>query len=209
MFLELSNGFTNTILIFILTLLFSLPLGIGIYYLKSSKILPIRALFSFFVSLMRGTPLMLQLMFVYFGPYYIFGFRSPDRFFAVIVTFSLNYSCYFAEIYRGGFEAIHKSQFEAAKIMGLSKALTFRKIILPQVIKIIIPSITNEVITLVKDTSLAMVIAVSETFTIAKSMAARDASISPYVAVAIFYFFMNYLVEYIMKKIERKIKNNA
>lgn len=205
MFLELSRGFKNTILIFLLTLIFSLPLGVIVYYLKKSSIKLVRIIASIFISVLRGTPLMLQLMFIYFGPYYLFNLKSPNRFFAVILTFALNYSAYFAEIYRGGFESIDNGQYDAAKILGLSKLSTFRKIIFPQVIKIVLPSITNEVITLVKDTSLAMVIAVSETFTVAKAMVARDSSMKAYVAVAIFYYVANYIVAFTMKKIEKRI----
>ncbi|MCI5839651.1 MAG: amino acid ABC transporter permease [Peptoniphilaceae bacterium] len=203
-FKELFLGFKNTILIFFITLFISLPLGIVVYYLKKSKNRVIRIIFSVFISVMRGTPLMLQLMFTYFAPYYLFNLKSPDRFLAVILTFSLNYSAYFAEIFRGGFSSIDNGQYDAAKIIGLSKWKTFKKIIFPQVLKIVLPSITNEVITLVKDTSLAMVIAVSETFTVAKAMAARESSMIPYVAVAVFYYIANYLVAFIMELLEKR-----
>lgn len=205
LFTELSTGLTNTLLIFFLTLIFSLPLGLVVLLGKKSKITPVRWLVNIYISIMRGTPLMLQLMFVYFGPFYIFGMPSPGRFKAVLVAFILNYSAYFAEIYRGGLDAIPKGQYEAAQVLGLNKFQTFIKIILPQVIKTVLPSITNEIMTLVKDTSLAMVISVSETFTVAKAMAAREASMAPYVAVAGFYYFMNYIVGFIMGKIENRL----
>lgn len=142
---------------------FSLPLGLLICFGRMSKNLAIRGIVSAYISVMRGTPLMLQLMVVYFGPYFIFGIRISMGYslIAVFIAFSINYAAYFAEIYRGGIESISAGQYEAAKILGYSKAQTFFRIILPQVIKRILPSVTNEVITLVKDTSLAFVVAVS------------------------------------------------
>ncbi|MDU2292445.1 MAG: amino acid ABC transporter permease [Peptococcus niger] len=203
MLIELSQGFRNTLAIFFITLALAMPLGFVVMLLKKSRFKPVSLLTTFYISVMRGTPLMLQLMFVYFGPYYLFSLSSPDRFRAAIVAFVFNYAAYFAEIYRGGFEAIPRGQLEAAEVLGLSKAQTFFKIQLPQVMKTVMPSITNEVITLVKDTSLAMVISVSETFIIAKAMAAREASMTPYLAVAAFYYAMNYLVAFIMNRIEK------
>lgn len=203
MLIELSQGFRNTLAIFFITLALAMPLGFVVMLLKKSRFKPVSLLTTFYISVMRGTPLMLQLMFVYFGPYYLFGLSSPDRFRAAIVAFVFNYAAYFAEIYRGGFEAIPRGQLEAAEVLGLSKAQTFFKIQLPQVMKTVMPSITNEVITLVKDTSLAMVISVSETFIIAKAMAAREASMTPYLEVAAFYYAMNYLVAFIMDRIEK------
>lgn len=203
MLIELSQGFRNTLAIFFITLALAMPLGFVVMLLKKSRFKPVSLLTTFYISVMRGTPLMLQLMFVYFGPYYLFSLSSPDRFRAAIVAFVFNYAAYFAEIYRGGFEAIPRGQLEAAEVLGLSKAQTFFKIQLPQVMKTVMPSITNEVITLVKDTSLAMVISVSETFIIAKAMAAREASMTPYLAVAAFYYAMNYLVAFIMDRIEK------
>lgn len=205
MFVELSQGFRNTLLIFGITLVLSMPLGFLVLLAKKSRFLPLSLLTTFYISVMRGTPLMLQLMFVYFGPYYLFGWDSPARFKAAIVAFVLNYAAYFAEIYRGGFEAIPRGQLEAAEVLGLSRRQTFFKIQLPQVMKTVMPSITNEVITLVKDTSLAMVISVNETFIIAKAMAAREASMLPYIAVAIFYYAMNYLVAFVMDRIEKRM----
>ena len=158
-------------------------------------------------SVMRGTPLMLQLMVVYFGPYFIFGIRISMGYslIAVFIAFSINYAAYFAEIYRGGIESISAGQYEAAKILGYSKAQTFFRIILPQVIKRILPSVTNEVITLVKDTSLAFVVAVSEMFTIAKQIASAQTTMMPFVIAAVFYFVFNLLVAIVMDKIEKKL----
>ena len=167
----------------------------------------IRGIVSAYISVMRGTPLMLQLMVVYFGPYFIFGIRISMGYslIAVFIAFSINYAAYFAEIYRGGIESISAGQYEAAKILGYSKAQTFFRIILPQVIKRILPSVTNEVITLVKDTSLAFVVAVSEMFTIAKQIASAQTTMMPFVIAAVFYFVFNLLVAIVMDKIEKKL----
>ena len=184
---------------------FSLPLGLLICFGRMSKNPAIRGIVSAYISVMRGTPLMLQLMVVYFGPYFIFGIRISMGYslIAVFIAFSINYAAYFAEIYRGGIESISAGQYEAAKILGYSKAQTFFRIILPQVIKRILPSVTNEVITLVKDTSLAFVVAVSEMFTIAKQIASAQTTMMPFVVAAVFYFVFNLLVAIVMDKIEK------
>lgn len=204
---QLAGGMGTTILIFVLTLLFSLPLGLLIAFGRMSKNIVIRTLTKIYISLMRGTPLMLQLLVVYFGPYYIFGVNisSAYRAYAVIIAFSINYAAYFAEIYRGGIESMSKGQYEAAKVLGYTKAQTFFIIILPQVIKRILPSVTNEVITLVKDTSLAFSIAYAEMFTIAKSIAASQKSMIPFVAAAVFYYVFNFLVAALMEYWEKKL----
>lgn len=204
---QLAGGMGTTILIFVLTLLFSLPLGLLIAFGRMSKNIVIRTLTKIYISLMRGTPLMLQLLVVYFGPYYIFGVNisSAYRAYAVIIAFSINYAAYFAEIYRGGIESMPKGQYEAAKVLGYTKVQTFFIIILPQVIKRILPSVTNEVITLVKDTSLAFSIAYAEMFTIAKSIAASQKSMLPFVAAAIFYYVFNFLVAALMEYWEKKL----
>ena len=151
---------------------------------------------------------MLQLLVVYFGPFYVFEIKiSPGyRFIAVIIAFSINYAAYFAEIYRAGIESISIGQYEAAKILGYNRVQTFFKIILPQVIKRILPPVTNETITLVKDTSLASVIAMSEMFTIAKQISAKETTIMPLMMAGIFYFIFNYLVAFVMELIEKKFK---
>ena len=204
---QLAGGMGTTILIFVLTLLFSLPLGLLIAFGRMSKNIVIRTLTKIYISLMRGTPLMLQLLVVYFGPYYIFGVNisSAYRAYAVIIAFSINYAAYFAEIYRGGIESMPKGQYEAAKVLGYTKAQTFFIIILPQVIKRILPSVTNEVITLVKDTSLAFSIAYAEMFTIAKYIAASQKSMIPFVAAAVFYYVFNFLVAALMEYWEKKL----
>lgn len=202
----LLDGMVTSILIFLLTLLFSLPLGLLIAFGRMSGFAPLRWLMKVYISIMRGTPLMLQLIVVFFGPYYIFGATlSPDyRFIAVIIAFSLNYAAYFAEIYRGGIEAIPKGQYEAAQVLGYSKFQTFFTIILPQVFRIILPSVTNEVITLVKDTSLSFVIAVPEMFTVAKQIAAADASIAALLVAGVFYYVFNVIVAFVMGRLENR-----
>ena len=202
----LLDGMVTSIEIFLLTLLFSLPLGLLISFGRMSGFAPLRWLMKVYISIMRVTPLMLQLIVVFFGPYYIFGATlSPDyRFIAVIIAFSLNYAAYFAEIYRGGIEAIPKGQYEAAQVLGYSKIQTFFIIILPQVFRIILPSVTNEVITLVKDTSLSFVIAVPEMFTVAKQIAAADASIAALLVAGVFYYVFNVIVAFVMGRLENR-----
>lgn len=204
---QLGNGMVTTTTIFGLTLLFSLPLGLGITFLRMSKNGLLRNAAKFYISVMRGTPLMLQLMVVYFGPYYLFGIpiSRSYRFIAAIIGFVLNYAAYFAEIYRSGIESMPAGQYEAAQLLGYNKIQTFFLIILPQVIKRILPSVTNEVITLVKDTSLAFVISVTEMFTVAKALASSQTSMIPYVAAGIFYYIFNFLVAAIMEFIEKKL----
>ncbi|MDD3219591.1 MAG: amino acid ABC transporter permease [Lachnospiraceae bacterium] len=204
---QLSSGMLVSIEIFVLTLVFSLPLGLVICFGRMSKITVLRWLSSAYISIMRGTPLMLQLMVVYFGPYFIFGVRITKSYsiIAVLIGFAINYAAYFAEIYRGGIESMPVGQYEAAKLLGYSKAQTFIHIILPQVVKRILPSITNEVITLVKDTSLAFVLAVSEMFTIAKQIASSQTTMMPFVVAALFYYIFNLLVAVVMNTIERKL----
>lgn len=207
MLMKLAEGMATSCWIFGITLLFSLPLGMVIAFGRMSKKRIVQGITKIYISIMRGTPLMLQLMVVYFGPYYLFGIKiSPFyRNIAVVIGFVLNYAAYFAEIYRSGIESMPVGQYEAAEILGYSKSQTFLHIILPQVIKRILPSVTNEVITLVKDTSLAFVIAVSEMFTIAKALASSQTSMVPYVAAGIFYYVFNFLVAWIMEKIEKHL----
>ena len=199
MFSELSSGMITSIEIFVLTLIFSLPLGLIIAFGRMSKITPIRWLFKIYISIMRGTPLMLQLMVVFWGPYYIFGMQisSSYRMVAVLIGFAINYAAYFAEIYRGGIESMPDGQYEAAKLLGYNKVQTFFIIIFPQVIKRILPATTNEVITLVKDTSLSFVIAIPEMFTVAKQIAAAQSSVAAFIAAGIFYYIFNFVVAFV------------
>ena len=204
---QLSGGMITTIQIFLLTLLFSLPLGLVICFGRMAKNPIIRNICKLYISIMRGTPLMLQLLVVYFGPYYIFGISitSAYRAYAVIIAFALNYAAYFAEIYRSGIESMPQGQYEAARVLGYNKGQTFFKIIMPQVFKRILPSVTNEVITLVKDTSLAFSIAYVEMFTQAKALAASEKSMVPFIAAAIFYYVFNFIVAVIMEHFEKKM----
>lgn len=205
---QLAAGMVTTVIIFVMTLVFSLPLGLLISFGRMSKNIIIRNLAKIYISIMRGTPLMLQLLVVYFGPYYIFGISisSSYRAYAVIIAFAINYAAYFAEIYRGGIESMPQGQYEAAKVLGYTKSQTFIRIIMPQVIKRILPSITNEVITLVKDTSLAFSIAYAEMFTVAKSLAASQRSMVPFMAAAVFYYIFNFIVAALMEYWEKKMR---
>ena len=190
---QLAGGMVVSVEIFLLTLLFSLPLGLIVAFGRMSKNGIIKGIVKIYIAIMRGTPLMLQLIVVYFAPFYVFVIKISQtyRFVAVIIAFSINYAAYFAEIYRAGIESIPIGQYEAAKVLGYSKVQTFFKIIFPQVIKRILPPVTNETITLVKDTSLAFVIAVAEMFTIAKQIAAKQASVSALMVAGLFYFVFN------------------
>ncbi len=205
MLLQLGKGMIVSVEIFMLTLLFSLPLGLVVAFGRMSRNIIIRTITKVYISIMRGTPLMLQLLVVYFGPHYIFKLQiSPNyRFVAVIIAFSINYAAYFAEIYRSGIESMPVGQYEAAKVLGYGKGQTFFKIILPQVIKRILPSVTNEIITLVKDTSLAFAIAQPEMFTLAKQIAAAQTNIMPIMTAGVFYYIFNLIVAIVMEKVEK------
>ena len=204
---QMSGGMLVTLEIFFSTLLFSLPLGLIVAFGRMSKIKPVQWITKAYISIMRGTPLMLQLMVVYFGPYYIFGIQitTTYRITATLIAFAINYAAYFAEIYRGGIESMPVGQYEAAKLLGYSRVQTFFRIIFPQVIKRIMPSVTNEVITLVKDTSLAFAIAVAEMFTTAKQISSAQTSVIPLIAAGVFYYIFNLVVAVIMEGIEKKL----
>lgn len=200
----MGEGMLRSCAIFFLTILFAMPLGMVIMFLRRSHITVVREITKIYIAIMRGTPLMLQLLMWYFCPYYIFGMSIRGyRFPAIIIGFSMNYAAYFAEIYRGGMDTIPKGQFEAAEILGYSKSQTFFKVILPQVIKAILPSVTNEIITLVKDTSLAFTLAYNEMFSLAKQIAASQTSFTPFVIAGAFYFIANYVVAFVMERIEK------
>ena len=205
----LLQGFLTTLAIFTLTLLGSLPLGLLVYFGKKSRISPIRWLVNAYISIMRGTPLMLQLMVVYFGPNLLFGLSVSGnwRFTAVIIGFVINYAAYFAEIYRGGIESIPHGQYEAAEVLGYTKPQTFMKIILPQMVKRVMPSVTNEVITLVKDTSLAYVIGVVEMFTRAKQINSAPGGMGlwAFLAAGVIYYVFNFIVTVVMDQVEKKM----
>ncbi|WP_147644983.1 amino acid ABC transporter permease [Treponema pectinovorum] len=190
--------------VFFLTLIFSIPLALPITFLRMSPLKIVSYTTNAFLLIVRGTPLMLQLIVVYFAPFYLFNF-SWNRFTAAIIAISVNYACYFAEIYRGGLLAISKGQYEAAKVLGYSKSQTFFKIILPQVVKTITPSMGNEVITLVKDTALVSVIGVVELLRTAQTHSSRLFSTTPVFIAGIFYFVMNWAVTVFFIYIEKKL----
>ena len=195
-----------TVSIFLLTLVFSIPLGLPVSLARMSKNKLLSLLAGIYISVMRGTPLMLQIIVIYFLPFYGFGLNvtAGYRFVAVIIAFSLNYAAYFAEIYRSGIQSIPKGQYEAAQILGYSGPQTFVRIIMPQMFKRVLPAMTNEIITLVKDTSLSFAIATAEMFTMAKQIAAKEASLMPLMAAGVFYYIFNFIVAIVCKKVEKK-----
>lgn len=204
---QLSSGMGVTIEIFFVTLISSLILGLGLALVRMSKFKILSILAKIYISIMRGTPLMLQLLVVYFGPYFIFGIpiTRTYRLNAVLIGFALNYAAYFAEIYRGGIAAIPDGQYEAAKLLGYSKSQTFVHIVMPQVVKRIIPAVANETITLVKDTSLAFTLAVAEMFTLTKQLVASQSSMVPFVVAAVFYYIFNLLAALFFDYLEKKL----
>lgn len=204
----LFDGALTSILLFLYTLIISLPLGLIVALGRMSKKPLIRGPLKFYILVMRGTPLLLQIIFVYFAPSFMMpeGFKlNLDRFIAAIIAFSLNYAAYFAEIYRGGIESIPQGQYEAAAVLGFTKSQTFMRIILPQVIKRILPPISNEVITLVKDTALVQVLGISELFRMAKNESSRLFSTTPLFIAGLFYLGMNWLVTKAFHLSEKKL----
>ena len=206
MIIKMSEGLGKTCAIFFLTLIFSLPLGMIVALLRMSKIKPVAAVTRFAITVLRGTPLMLQLLAVTYGPYYLFGTTvARNKLIPVVIAFSINYAAYFAEIYRGGIESIPICQYEAAEVLGYTKFQTFMRIILPQVIKRIMPSVTNEVVTLVKDTSMAFTVSYQEMFTIGKQIANSQTSFVPFLVAGAFYYIFNVIVDYVMGRIEKRL----
>ena len=200
------EGMGGTCAIFFLTLLFSLPLGMVVALLRMSKNKIVSNVTRAIISVLRGTPLMLQLIAVTYGPYYLFEFSvSKNKLIPVVIAFAINYAAYFAEIYRSGIESIPVGQYEASEILGYSKAQTFFRIILPQVIKRIMPSMTNEVVTLVKDTSLAFTVSYVEMFTIGKNLANSQTSFVPFIVAGVFYFVFNATVDFVMGRAEKSM----
>ena len=206
MILKMSEGLGNTCAIFFLTLLFSLPLGMVFALLRMSKSKVVSSVMRFIISVLRGTPLMLQLLAVTYGPYYLCGVSvSQNKLIPVVIAFAINYAAYFAEIYRGGIESMPIGQYEAANVLGYTKMQTFMHIILPQVVKRIMPSITNEVVTLVKDTSIAFCVSYQELFTIGKMIANSETSFTPFLIAGVFYFLFNAIVDLVMGRIEKRL----
>ena len=203
---KMSEGLSKTCAIFFLTLIFSLPLGMIVALLRMSKNRFVSAITRFFITILRGTPLMLQLLAVTYGPYYLFGANvSRNKLIPVVIAFSINYAAYFAEIYRGGIESIPVGQYEAATVLGYTRFQTFMRIILPQVVKRIMPSVTNEVVTLVKDTSMAFTVSYQEMFTIGKQIANSQTSFMPFVVAGVFYYVFNLIVDRLMGWVEKKL----
>lgn len=207
MIVDLLRGLLVSVEIFLCTLAIALPLGFAIAFGRMSKNAVVASIFRFYVSVVRGTPLMLQIMFVYFAPYMFFGLPLSNypRFLATVIAFGLNYAAYFAEIYRGGIQSVDRGQSEAAMALGIPKGMTFFRIILPQVVKRVMPAVGNEVITLVKDTSLAFTIAVAEMFTIAKQLSSAQTTMTPLVAAGAFYYVFNFIVAWTIERIEKRL----
>ncbi|MDO4397225.1 MAG: amino acid ABC transporter permease [Oscillospiraceae bacterium] len=221
-FSSLCDGFVVTIELFLLTLLFSLPLGLIICFGSMSKIKLLKAIVKIFVWVIRGTPLMLQIIIFFYGPgllanaaaksasdFFLVEWVSTwtvmDRFVSVVIMFSINYACYFSEIYRGGIESIPKGQYEAGQVLGLTKTQVFFKIILMQLIKRIVPPVSNEIITLVKDTSLARVISVYEIIWAGQAFIKSEGIIWPLLATGVFYLAFNGILTLLFGKIEKKL----
>ena len=201
----------GTVYIFVLTLVIALPLGVIVALLRLSKVKVISYIVQFIISVLRGTPLMLQLLIVTYGPsiiarqFFNYTLSMPEKLIPVVIAFSINYAAYFAEIYRGGIESISKGQYESAEVLGYSKAQTFIKIILPQVIRRILPSVTNEIITLVKDTSIAFTVSYVEMFTEVKRVAISSSTFTPFIVAGVFYYVFNLIVTVVMGRIEKSM----
>ena len=203
----LTEGFLVSLQIFLFTLLGAVPLGVAVALARMSRIVPVRWIVRVYISIMRGTPLMLQMFAIYFAPYYVFGIQlTPDsKWQATVVAFIVNYAAYFAEIYRSGLQSIPRGQIEAAEVLGYTRAQTFCYIVLPQVVKRILPAMGNEIITLVKDTSLAFSIGVAEMFSTAKALVASQVSMVPFAIAAAFYWVFNFLVEIVLGAVEKRL----
>ena len=207
---SLNVGFLQTLKLFFVTLLGALPLGLIIAFGSMSHFRPLKYITNIIVWVVRGTPLMIQMLIIYYFPglvlnNVVWGGGESGRFVAASVAFIFNYACYFSVIYRGGIQSVPQGQTEAGLVLGMTKSQIFFKITLMQMIKRIVPPMSNEIITLVKDTSLAFVLAVTEMFTMAKQIAAAQTSMVPYIAAGIFYYVFNLLVAMIMEKIEEKL----
>ena len=211
MLLMLGSGMLTSLVIFFVTLLFSLPLGLLVCFGRRAKNPVVRWIFRIYISVMRGTPLMLQLVVVYFAPYYLFGvslgnlFGGNYRLIAVLIGFVINYAAYFAEIYRAGLESIPVGQYEAAQVLGYSHPQTFCYIILPQLTRRVLPTVTNEVITLIKDTSLAYTVSVVEMFTVAKQISAAETDMTALFVAGLMYYVFNFLVAFGMERLEKRL----
>ncbi len=202
--LQLLEGFGESLKVFSLTLLFSIPLGLVICFGSMSRFTPLKALSRGLVWVIRGTPLMLQLIIIFYGPGLIFGLPAMPRFTATIVAFALNYACYFSEIYRGGIESIAKGQYEAGQVLGMTRTQIFFKVVLLQVVKRIMAPMSNEIITLVKDTSLARIISIYEIIWAGESFI-KKGLIWPLFYTGLFYLVFNGLLTVLFAKAEKKL----
>lgn len=204
---QIIGGFGVTLFLFFFTLLFSMPLGILFAVARMSNFKPLRMFMQVCISILRGTPLMLQLIVVFFLPFYVFGIKLSTgwRAYAALIGFSINYAAYFGEIFRAGIQSVPVGQHEAAEVLGFTKVQTFWRIIFPQMVKRVIPPVTNEVITLVKDTSMAFAIAYAEMFTMAKQVAAQQSNILPLFVAGLFYYVFNIVVAGVMGAVEKKL----
>lgn len=216
--LKLLGGFSTSLMLFVLTLILALPLGLLISFCTMSRVAPLRVVFKIIVWILRGTPLMLQIFVIFYVPGMLFGFVWPTvstgwawfdttistRFIAALVAFAINYAAYFSEIFRGGIQSIPRGQYEAGQVLGMTKSQIFFRVILLQVVKHIIPPMSNEIITLVKDTSLANVIAVSELIFVAK-LQLLDGLIWPIFYAGLFYLLFNGLVTVLLARLEKKL----
>lgn len=200
---QLLEGTKLTVAVFFITLVFSLPLGLLMAVGRMSRFKIISKPIEWLIIVLRGTPLILQIIIVYFGPYYMFGLNY-DRFVAANVAFSINYAAYFAEIYRGGILSIPNGQYEAGRVLGLSKAQIFFTVIMPQVIKKILPPISNEVITLIKDTALVQTIGIRELFRVAQTSSSALALTTPLFVAGLLYLLMNYVISKLFAYIEKR-----
>lgn len=202
---QLAEGFQTSLLIFGVTLLAALPLGLVIAFGSMSKIPPLKWLTRAVVWIVRGTPLMLQIMLIFFAPGILFKVNGLPRLVAVLIAFIINYACYFSEIYRGGIESISKGQYEAGQVLGMTKSQIFFKIVLFQVIKRIVPPLGNEIITLIKDTSLARIIAVSEIIMVAENIVRTKLIIWAFVYAGLFYLLFSALLTLLLNFVEKKL----
>ena len=203
---QMMAGFGQTCLIFFLTLIFSLPLGMIVYFGRVCRFKPLSWLVKIYISIMRGTPLMLQLLIWYFGPFYLWGMNIGGyKFTAIILGCSLNYAAYFAEIFRGGIIGVNKGQYEASKALGLTGIQTMRYVIVPQMIRTVIPPIANETIVLVKDTALASSIALIDLLQVAKRAVNRDMRVSPYLVAALFYLVITLILTFGFNYVEKRL----
>lgn len=209
-FKSIIEGLETTLMLFLIVLIFSIPLGLGVYLIGASNIGILKYIVKGYINLMRGTPLLLQLFFIFYGlpniPVIGEYIAIKDRFIAGAFTFVLNYSAYFAEIFRGGFISLDKGQEEAAKALGLNENQTLFNVLLPQVFRVTLPSISNEVITLIKDTSLIFAIGVTELLAVSKTIVNNTANIFAYVIVAIIYLVISTILGNLLKELETKFE---